>query len=368
MKITHLVENLNRGGLERVVVDLVKAQHAAGHGCQVICLFERGLLADELDACGIRVHACGKRDGLDLRALSAARRLLRAHGTEVLHTHNTIPHYYGVVASLGLGIGRVVTTRHGMGSRDAISRREWLFNRSLWRTDRVVTVCEMAKRDLIERGVMRERILTAVPNGIPVESVAPASAAAHARLVDMLGLASGTRLIGSVGRLNWAKDQATLIRAFRRSHARHPDTALVLIGDGALRGELEAVAVGEGVADAVHFLGDRDDVHALLGGLDVFALASVTEGYSIALLEACAAALPIVATRVGGNAEIVRDGVNGYLVDAGDPDAFAERLERLLVDPALAQRLGKAGRDWVSAHGSVEAMLQQYMAIYRATR
>ena len=365
MKIVHLVENLNRGGLERVVVDLARAQHAAGHECRVVCLYEHGLLADELASRGVGVHACGKRDGLDLRALREARRLLRDAGADVLHTHNTVTHYYGVAASLGLGIRRIVTTRHGMGSRDRISRREWLFNRSLRFTDRVVTVCEAARRDLVDRGVMREAILAVVPNGIPVAAIAPSSEAARARLAAQLGVAPRTRLIGSVGRLNWAKDQATLIRAFGRVHAKYPDTALVLVGDGSLRGELEDLAAAEQAADAVHFLGDRDDVHELLGGLDAFALASITEGYSIALLEACAAGLPIVATRVGGNAEIVRDGERGLLVEPGDPVAFAERLERLLAEPAFARRLGRQGRAWAEVHGTTESMLEHYLRIYR---
>ena len=117
---------------------------------------------------------------------------------------------------------------------------------------------------------------------------------------------------------------------------------LALVGDGSLRNELERLAAEEGVGDRVVFLGDRSDVRNLLPGLDVFAMSSVSEGYSIALLEASAGALPIVATDVGGNAEIVSDGVSGRIVKPGDPTRFAEALENVLADPTRARAMGEA--------------------------
>ena len=104
MEIVHVVENLDRGGLERTVVDLIASQRDAGHECRVICLFKLGLLARELLASGVRVDACGKRPGLDLRALRRARALIRQSPDAVIHTHNAMAHYYAVLASLGLRV------------------------------------------------------------------------------------------------------------------------------------------------------------------------------------------------------------------------------------------------------------------------
>src|SRR6185312_12433762 len=143
-----------------------------------------------------------------------------------------------------------------------------------------------------------------------------------------------------------------------------PDPALVLIGGGELRDELQQCADAEGLANSVYFPGDRDDVPALLQGMDLFALSSISEGYSMALLEACAAALPIVATDVGGNGEIVRDGLTGSLVPARDPSALAGALAALLREPAQAQTLGHAARAWVEGHGSLEGMAAGYAEIY----
>jgi glycosyltransferase involved in cell wall biosynthesis len=367
MNITHVVENLNRGGLERMVLELVKLQHQQGHRCQVVCLFERGAHAHELDDLGIPVHACDKRQGLDLRALARARRMVRSHGTEVLHTHNALAHYQAVLATCGLNLRQVVNTRHGMGGNRRAGRREWLYRRALTRTDAVVAVCEAACRDACRRGIVPATKARVVPNGIRVASFQPASTAMRERLLQMLQLSSQTRVIGSVGRLNWTKDQVGLIRAFRQLHEQQPDTALVLIGDGELRAALQQCAIDEGVVDDVHFLGDRNDVGELLQGFDLFVLSSLSEGYSMALLEACAVALPIVATAAGGNGEIVRDGSTGRLVPPCNPAALANAMLDLLRDPEQAFGLGRAARAWVEQYGSLEAMALRYASLYQGS-
>jgi glycosyltransferase involved in cell wall biosynthesis len=364
MNITHFVENLNRGGLERMVLELVKLQHRQGHRCQVVCLYEAGTLAHELKDLGIPVLFCGKRHGVDFRALARARGMVRAHATEVLHTHNAVAHYQAVLATSGLRIRQVINTRHGMGGNQRAARREWLYGRALSRTNAVVAVCEAARHDAIARGIVPRGKARVVPNGIRVESFTTASDTMHERLVRALKLPEQTQLIGSVGRLNWAKDQSGLIRAFRQVHEQRADTALVLIGDGELRAQLKQCAYDEGVAGSVHFLGDRNDVHDLLQGFDMFVLSSISEGYSMALLEASAVGLPIVATDVGGNGEIVRDGDTGRLVPASDPRALAEAMLALLREPRQASALGRAARTWVEKYGSLEAMAMRYARLY----
>ncbi|HEU4669274.1 MAG TPA: glycosyltransferase [Dyella sp.] len=366
MNVTHVVENLNRGGLERMVLDLVGLQCRQGIRPQVVCVFEAGALAGELDALGVPLVVCGKRPGMDLRMLRRLRRAVRDHGTEVLHTHNAAAHYQAVLATPGLsGRRRVINTRHGMGAGPVAARRDALYRAAMGRTDAVVTVCDAARRDAVARGLVPESRTVVIPNGIRVERFAAAGEPARRALRESLGVAPGTRLVGTVGRLNWAKDQDGLIRAFARVHATRPDTALVLVGSGELRGDLEDRARLEGVAAAVHFLGDRSDVVQLLQGLDLFVLSSVSEGYSMALLEAAASALPIVATDVGGNAEIVRHGETGMLVPSSDPAALAVTLGALLDAPAMAAELGRAARVWVLEHGSLDTMAARYARLYQ---
>lgn len=365
LQIVHVVENLERGGLERMVIDLAGVQRAAGHRCRVICLFQPGALAGELEAQGIEVQACRKRGGFDLAALRRLRGWLRATPGAVVHTHNANAHYHTVAAAIGLPIARLINTRHGMGAAQPGSRGEWLYRRTMRRTDTVAAVCDAARARFAQQGVAPRGRLLSVLNGIRIDRFSPASEEHRAALRSDLGLAPDTRIIGSVGRLNPVKDQATLLRAFARLRGDFTDTALVLVGDGALRGSLESQAAALGIGDAVRFPGDRSDVRELLQGFDVFALSSLSEGYSMALLEACASGLPIVATDVGGNREIVVDGRNGLLVPPARDDALADAFATLLRDPAGTAAMGRAGRDWAMREASVETMARRYDALYR---
>ena len=364
MEIVHVVENLDRGGLERTVVDLIASQRDAGHECRVICLFKLGLLARELLASGVRVDACGKRPGLDLRALRRARALIRQSPDAVIHTHNAMAHYYAVLASLGLPVKCRINTRHGMGGRTRSGRQEWLYRQSLRGTDYAVAVCEAARQRFAADGMHPRRALLSVPNGIRLERFRPADDVARQSLVAELGLPTGSRIIGTVGRLQPVKDHALLLRAFAQVRVQVPEAALVIVGDGPLRAALEAQAEQAGLSDAVRFMGDRHDVPRLLTGMEVFALTSTSEGYSVALLEACASSLPIVATDVGGNREIVRHGINGRLVPSGDTAAIATALIALLRGGEQAAAMGRAGYAWAQAEASFRTMAERYHGLY----
>lgn len=364
MRITHFVENLERGGLERVVIDMIHAQRAAGHECRVICLFERGALANELTSHGVTVEPCGKRSGFDIAAVRRARMFLSQWPGGVLHTHNAAAHYHAVLASVGLHLQGTVNTRHGMGEANPRSRREWFYRQVMPLTDCTVAVCEAARQLFSANGVRPRSRLLSIPNGIPVERFNAASPEAHAQLAMQLKLPLSSRIIGTVGRLQAVKDQAALIQALPRVRERMPGVALVLIGDGPLRRDLEQVAHRENVTDAVRFLGDRNDVDRLLPGLDVFALSSLSEGYSVALLEACAVGLPIIATDVGGNREIVRDKINGLLVPSQNVSILASALVQMLQSPDAAKEMGRVGRTWALTEASVKTMTDRYLQLY----
>lgn len=364
MRISHVVDNLNRGGLERVVIDLARAQAAAGHECQVICLFEAGSLARELAADDIPVIACGKRQGADLRAMWRLRRALAAQRTEVLHSHNGTPHYYATVAAIGLGLHRIVNTRHGMGDDDPNSRREWLFRQSMRCADVAVAVSAAAGRRLADTGLVPARKLRVLPNGIHAQPFRERSQRLRESLAGRLGLPADTLLVGFVGRLNWAKDLPGMVDAFARVHAQRGDVALVLVGEGEERPAIEAAIARQGLDGRVILLGDRSDVPALLPAFTMFAMSSISEGYSIALLEACASGLPIVATDVGGNAEIVVDGVNGLVVPPQDPVALGDAILAVLDDPDRAAAMGRAGRDWLLSNGTFDVMAERYLGVY----
>jgi glycosyltransferase involved in cell wall biosynthesis len=253
-----------------------------------------------------------------------------------------------------------VTVRH--------RRRDWLYRASMLATDTVISVSRASCEAALAQHLVPAAKAVAIPNGIPIGDFRPRSDEARRRLAGTLGLAQDTALLGTVGRLHPAKDHALLLRAFAQLVTDHPQTALVIVGDGALRADLERDAHALGVADQVRFLGDRSDVKALLCAFDLFVMSSRTEGYSIALVEACAAALPIVATAVGGNPEIVEDGRNGRIVPPGDASALVAAIAGLLDDAPRREAMGEAARQWALANGSVEAMAERYQTVYRGTR
>jgi glycosyltransferase involved in cell wall biosynthesis len=178
-----------------------------------------------------------------------------------------------------------------------------------------------------------------------------------------LGIGSEHLVIGTVGRLDPVKDQVGLLKAFSRL-TDDPRAFLLIVGDGPCRQELEATIGALGLGDRVRLLGERDDVPAVLSAMDVFVLCSVGEGISNAILEAMATGLPVVATRVGGNPELVTDGSTGFLVEPRSPAGLAARLRRYLEDPMLPAHHGRAAREHAEAEFSLERMVGAYEQLY----
>jgi glycosyltransferase involved in cell wall biosynthesis len=363
MKIVHVVETLDRGGLERTVCDLAAAQKLRGDQVSALCLFRRGLLADELESRGVPVSAIGKRTGNDFAALWRLRRALRVAGADVVHTHNATAHYHTAWACWPRSDWQLLNTRHGMGD-GAGKRVEARFRRSLDQHSRVAAVSEFSGRHLVAGGVVPEACLRIVPNGIPVQRFGQNTrSTARARL----GLPLDVPVVGTVGRLHSVKDQAGLIRAVVMARQTLPALRCIVIGDGELRGTLEALVAETNNQPYIQLLGDRSDVAELLPAMDLFALPSHTEGYSIALLEAAASGVPMLVSDVGGNREIVADGVTGRVIPRVEPihESLAKALLKLLSDFAALAQMGAAARRWAVEHASVESMVQRYDALYR---
>ena len=179
-----------------------------------------------------------------------------------------------------------------------------------------------------------------------------------------LGLPEGSMVIGLVGRLDhWGKGHKELFEAMASLKEHYPLHALI-VGGGRRIDEVKALAASLGLADVVHFLGPRPDVPDLLHAMDIFVLPSYSEGLSLALLEAMAAGLPVIATAVGGTPEVVTDGGNGLLIPPRDAAALAAALERLLGDPDFARRLGANARDHVREHYSLDRLGREINEIY----
>ena len=365
LNILHVVDSLEFGGLERVTTDLAKAQHARGHGVAVFSINTTDGLRPELLAAGIPVVVGGKSRSLDWNVLGQLRRTVAERQIDVLHSHNFVPNYHAALAVLGArNPPALVSTCHDMGDRLSNRKLRWLYRLSLLRTRRVAMVGQQVHDRYVATGMVKADAAETVLNGIPVQRFT-GSPARRAAARQAMGLAADVPVIGTVGRLVSLKNQRLLIEVLPALLASHPTMRLVIAGDGPLDSALRAQAVSLNVDRQVHFLGQRRDVADLLPGFDIFALPSLTEGLSIALLEACATGAAVVATSVGGNPEIVHDGQTGLLVAPDDGAALRDALAALLADPALRARMGTGASEWVNAHASIDALCNTYDRFYR---
>jgi glycosyltransferase involved in cell wall biosynthesis len=333
----------------------------------ILCLDTIGALGERMQGEGIPVIAYHRKAGLDLGVSWRMASDIRTHRLEVLHAHQYTPFFYSALAArLCRPRPRVIFTEHGRHYPDVVSGKRrsanrWLFDRL---ADRVNAVCEFSAKSLAEKDGFRPDRIEVIPNGIDLPKYAATTDAA--RLRAQLGLDPARKYVACIARFHPVKDHRTLLKAFDEVARSRPDTDLLLVGDGPLRGELEALTSELGLGGRVHFLGVRDDVADILQVVDVFALTSVSEAASITLLEAMAAARPVVVTAVGGNPEIVRGGVDGLLAPRGDAPAIASALLRILGDDGFARVLGSAGADRVREHYQLDTTLARYDALYSA--
>jgi glycosyltransferase involved in cell wall biosynthesis len=365
LQILHVVDSLEFGGLERVVSDLAMAQHSLGHGVVVFSINATEGLRPEVEAAGILVVIGGKSRSFDTHTMAMLRRTVAERRIDVVHTHSFVPNYYAACALLGM-VRRpaLVGTCHDMGNRLANRKLRWMYRLSLLRTRRVAMVGQQVHDRFVASGLVKAWAAETVLNGIPVQRFAN-STARRQTARSRLNIAADVPVIGCVGRLVALKNQRLMLDAMPRLLRLHPDLRLVIVGDGPLDATLRAQALSLKVADHVDFLGPRIDVADLLPAFDIFALPSQTEGLSIALLEACATALAVVATQVGGNPEIIAHERTGLLVPPDDLQALGDALERLLADPALRSYLSTQACEWVRAHASIDALCTAYDRFYR---
>lgn len=361
--ILHVVDSLEFGGLERVVSDLAIAQTARGHRVTVFSINRTDGFRTPLEEAGVPVVVGDKRGTLDRSVLRRMRKVAR--DVRVVHSHNFVPNYYAALATVALPDPPVlVTTCHDMGMRLANRKLRWLYRLSLKRTSRVAMVGRQVHDRFVGGGMVAGNRAVTVLNGVAIDRFQYSDARRDVAR-STLGILPDTPVIGCVGRLVALKNHHLMLSSLPTLIGKYPGLKLVLAGEGPLAGELRCQAEALGVIDNVMFLGARTDIQDLLPAFDIFALPSKTEGLSIALLEACASSLAIVATEVGGNPEIIQDDRTGLLVPVDDQFALASAMDGLLADPLRRSRLGAAASEWVREHASLDALCDAYDRFYR---
>lgn len=330
----------------------------------VVCLYNGdSVVAQEIRQLGIPV--------LDMKMTSKWRlgALVRFY-LSLRHIHPVIMHTWMFHADvLGRIIGRlahvpiIVTSRHNVNIGG--KHREVLKRWTTGLDDKVVAVCELAREAEIRcAGAAPDKVVK-IYNGINAENYVCDKPLVSAQARPEFGFSSSTRVIGYVGRLHPQKGLSDLLAAMPEIRDHFPSVRLLLVGQGELADVLAQEAQMLGISNEIVFAGQRTDVTRVLATLDVFVLPSRWEGLPNAVLEAMAAGLPVVATKVGGVSEAVIDGMTGLLVPPSDPGSLAQSTIKLLHDTDLRCRMGQAGQDYVRAHFDIGNMVKQTEALYQ---
>lgn len=359
--VLHLSSSSGPGGAESVVASNAVGLDASRYR-SVVCLFRDGWLRERCQGRGLETHILPITGMLDHAWLRGFRRLLRSRGVCLIHAHEFGANTYGTLAGWLSGVP-VVATVHGRSYYPECLRRRLAY-RAVSRAATLVAVSEDAKRFLVEKTGASARRVHVVYNGIGMAPPVPADA--RIRLRHELGIVTSEPVVGVVGNLYEVKGHRYLLEAAPGILRACPRTTFLIAGRGHLEEPLRHQARQLGIDARVLFLGLRPDIPALLSLCDVFVQPSLSEGLSIAILEAMGAGLPVVTTRVGGNPELVVDGETGVLVEPANSQELSDAVTRLLRDPGEARRLGDNGLHRVRSRFTVAAMVEGYQAIYDA--
>lgn len=368
--VVHIIYALSTGGLENGLVNIINRCPPERYRHVIICLTTADDFARRITATDVQVIALHKREGYDLRCYARLRRLLRELRPDIIHSRNMAA-LEAQLASLSWRRVKRVHGEHGREINDLDgSNWKYLFFRKLMRLfiHRYIAVSKDLKNWLVAMVGVNPARISQIYNGVDHDRFTPQIVKPLALLPAQWQQLDGILIAGTVGRLTPVKDQQLLLRAL--AHLREHDAGLrdrvrlLIVGDGPLYGELQEQIDQLALQDCVYLAGDRRDIPALLQTMDVFVLPSLGEGISNTVLEAMASGLPVIATAVGGNVELVEDEVTGSLFPAGNHVALADALAALLRDDGERARRGDNARQRVCQQFDWDRTVEAYLHVY----
>ncbi|MES2740002.1 MAG: TIGR03088 family PEP-CTERM/XrtA system glycosyltransferase [Pseudomonadota bacterium] len=369
--IVHLIHQLGMGGMENGLINLINHMPPQRYRHAIVCLKDYTAFHQRIRRPDVEIVSLNKREGKDWRHYLELYRTLKRLQPSLIHTRN-LAGMEGQLLAAAAGVKLRVHGEHGRELADlrGESRKYRLLRRVLAPLiGHFIAVSADLERWLVERiGVAPARV-SHIDNGVD-------SLQFHPRLGPAAGvgppgfMCQDAFVIGAVGRMVGIKDYASLVRAFllllAAQHGSGARLRLLIVGDGPCRAQCLTLLERAGVAELAWLPGSRDDIACLMRSMDVFVQPSLAEGSSNTILEAMASGLPVVATRVGGNPDLVRAGAGGTLVPPAAPELLAEAIGHYYRMPGLAARHGRCGRAQVLARHGLASMAASYLAVYDA--
>jgi len=362
--ILHLISSSGLLGAERVLLNLADQSREAGLGVS-IGVFKNSqnpdsALAEAAGANGFEVNVFPCNGQFDRNTIQMIKDYLNKMPVRILHSHNYKSNFYARMSLSGKTV-RWVVTNHGRRSGAKLLFYNLLDMLVVRRANRLVAVSAGIARKMKLAGIEQEKIRL-IGNGIDVKGFAGKGSANGAR--KSLGIKKEAIVIGTVGALTKEKGHAHLLEAVPKVSEQYPDAVFLIVGDGNERAMLEGMAGKLGVNEKVIFAGMRKDIPEILSMLDVFVLPSLNEGLPMVILEAQAAHVPTVATRVGAIPNVVQDGVTGLLISPKNPAAIASAVSKILSDKRRGLEMAEKGFARVRDNFSSEKMAAQYLSVY----
>ncbi len=367
--IAHIIHRLDMGGLENGLVNLINNMPEDRYRHIIICMTEYTNFRNRIKKDNVGVYQLKKREGQDLFVFYRLWKLLRKLKPDIVHTRNlgTLECAFpAVLAGVRIRI-------HGEHGRDMLdidgTNKKYIILRKIFKPFiyKYIALSKDLENWLKDSIRIREDKIVQLYNGVDANKFSPKKIAAYI-IPEKFRTGSGVKLIGTVGRISAEKDQFSLINALYILFEKKPDLKsflnLIVIGDGPLFSELTQLVTQKGLQNNIWLAGARDDIPELLCEMDVFVLPSLGEGISNTILEAMASGLPVIATNVGGNPELVDEGKTGMLVPSSNPAKLAAAIMEYIDEPEKIKTHGFCGRQRVEEKFSMQLMVNRYINMY----
>lgn len=364
MRILFLSTSMGMGGADKQLMSGAEGLRARGHDVLIISLTPLGPMGLEARALGIPTESLDMRRGIpDPRGLLRLARRVRQWQPDIIHSHMVHANLMARALRAVVRVPALVSTIHNIYEGGPAMMAAYRLSNRL--VDHMTIISEAAAERFVRERIVPADLLRVVPNGVDTDLFRNLPATTRSELRAAHEVGEGFVWL-AVGRFETAKDYPNMLRAFAAVRARRPDATLLLVGRGSLQAETETLAQSLGLAGAVKFVGVRSDVPEFMHAADGYVMSSAWEGMPMVLLEAAAGGLPMVATDVGGNGEVVREGESGFLVPARDHDALGRAMVRVMdLSPAARRAMGERGREHVRSLYGLHRVVDRWEELYR---
>lgn len=364
LRILQLNAPTSLAGAERVLLNFMQHYDTSKYSVRVVSYLNHRRLNNSftaaLDEKGISYDTIVVGNTSSYQQIKQTIDAIRRHSADILHTHGYCSDFIGLLAARFSGIP-VISTVHGWTPVSFKLRGYQMLDRfCLKYFDTIVCVSSLLREELLRHGISSERLVH-LPNSVSIPEPLDGQASA---LRQQLKCMLGEKIIVSIGRLSPEKGLDILLTSYASQFGSRRDVRLILVGDGPQKEALAALARRLNIAEQVIFAGFVSNVSSYYAAADLFVMPSHTEGFPMALLEAMAAGLPVIATAVGGIPDIIQDGIDGCLVPPGDIDRLGASMAKMIMIPNLAQQMGNAARITVNQRFSVVKWARTLETIY----